>query len=560
MQYCLTSNTKDCRNCYKCIRHCPIKAISFTDDKASIIKEDCILCGQCYTVCPQELKVIRNDIEKVKRLLRENDRVYVSVAPSFIARYPDSDIDCMKRTLKKLGFTDVEETAVGATIVKKAYDEMLEEDRDVIISSCCHSVNMLIKRHYPNCLPYLADVLSPMLAHGRDIKMRFGEDTKVVFLGPCIAKKDESDKNSSLVEAALTFEEFDAWLAKENITLETTDEKDGREQSKARLFPTNGGVLRTMERRNDDWQYLICDGVENCVQTLKDIEDGKLHKCFIEMSSCQGSCVNGPIMKKQAQSILYGTAAVNRYAGQKDFEGLKAGYDDIKCVYKKDYVKDKTPTEEQIQEMLVKMGKEDPSARLNCGCCGYDSCHAKAIAILQGNANIDMCLPYLMEKAASLSDQIIEHTPNGLMVLDENFNITLANQAMCRIVRVSRPEELVGRPVMEILDPMDYLEALQGERINRKREYLQDYDRYVENTVVYDTKLQALVCVMLDITRQEKQAQKDRERIEKTMKITDALIDKNMQTVHEIASLLGETAAETKVALLSLKDTIYHEN
>ena len=206
------------------------------------------------------------------------------------------------------------------------------------------------------------------------------------------------------------------------------------------------------------------------------------------------------------------------------------------------------------------MGKEDPSARLNCGCCGYDSCHAKAIAILQGNANIDMCLPYLMEKAASLSDQIIEHTPNGLMVLDENFNITLANQAMCRIVRVSRPEELVGRPVMEILDPMDYLEALQGERINRKREYLQDYDRYVENTVVYDTKLQALVCVMLDITRQEKQAQKDRERIEKTMKITDALIDKNMQTVHEIASLLGETAAETKVALLSLKDTIYHEN
>ena len=560
MQYCLTSNTKDCRNCYKCIRHCPIKAISFTDDKASIIKEDCILCGSCYTVCPQELKVIRNDIEKVKRILRENERVYVSVAPSFIVRYPDSDIGCMTRTLQKLGFADAEETAVGATIVKKAYDAMLEEDRDVIISSCCHSVNMLIKRHYPECLPYLADVLSPMLAHGKDIKMRYGEEVKVVFLGPCIAKKDESDKNGSLVEAALTFEEFDAWLEKEGLQLETTEQKDSREQSKARLFPTNGGVLNTMERKNDSWQYLVCDGVENCIQTLQDIQNGKLHKCFIEMSACQGSCVNGPIMKKQAQSILFGTSAVNRYAGKEDFAGLKAAYEDIRCEYKKDYVKDNTPSEEQINAMLVKMGKEDPAKRLNCGCCGYDSCHAKAIAILQGNANIDMCLPYLMEKAASLSDQIVDHTPNGLMVLDTDLMITMANQAMCRIVGAKRADELIGKHIAEVLDPADYLDAMQGERVSRKREYLQEYDRYVENTVIYDARYEALICVMLDITRQEKQKLAEKERIEKTMKITDALIEKNMQTVHEIASLLGETAAETKVALLSLKDTIHHEN
>ena len=210
--------------------------------------------------------------------------------------------------------------------------------------------------------------------------------------------------------------------------------------------------------------------------------------------------------------------------------------------------------------MLVKMGKEDPAKRLNCGCCGYDSCHAKAIAILQGNANIDMCLPYLMEKAASLSDQIVDHTPNGLMVLDTDLMITMANQAMCRIVGAKRADELIGKHIAEVLDPADYLDAMQGERVSRKREYLQEYDRYVENTVIYDARYEALICVMLDITRQEKQKLAEKERIEKTMKITDALIEKNMQTVHEIASLLGETAAETKVALLSLKDTIHHEN
>ena len=156
----------------------------------------------------------------------------------------------MRNTLKKLGFTDVEETAIGATIVKKAYDDMLEEDRDVIISSCCHSINMLIKRHHPACLPYLADVLSPMLAHGKDIKLRYGEDTKVVFIGPCIAKKDESDKNRKLVDAVLTYRELDEWLKEENISLETTESKEQTEKSKARLFPTNGGILKTMECRN----------------------------------------------------------------------------------------------------------------------------------------------------------------------------------------------------------------------------------------------------------------------------------------------------------------------
>ena len=465
----------------------------------------------------------------------------------------------MRTTLKKLGFYDVEETAIGATIVKKAYDEMLEEGRDVIISSCCHSINMLIKRHHPECLPYLADVLSPMLAHGKDIKQRYGENTKVVFIGPCIAKKDESDKNNSLVEAVLTYQELDDWLAKENIPMETTEQKELSEKSKARLFPTNGGILKTMACKNDNYQYLVCDGVENAVKTLEDIAAGRIHHAFIEMSSCQGSCINGPIMLHKQQSIMTGTIYVNQYAGKEDFDCFVSERKDIHCSYMKDYVNEKNPTEAEINAMLKKMGKEDPKARLNCGCCGYDSCIAKARAIIKGNANIEMCLPYLMEKAASMSDKIVSNTPNGLMVLDNDLNIQLINQPMCRIVGSIRPEDVIGTMVTAILDPFDYLDALQGERIFRKKQYLSEYDKYVENTVVYDEKFNILICVMQDVTKNEQAAIKEQELIEKTLKITDEVIESNMKTVHEIASLLGETAAETKVALLSLKDTIRHD-
>ena len=559
MQYCLTSNTNDCRNCYKCIRHCPIKAISFEDGKAEIIKEDCILCGKCYNVCPQDLKVIRNDTEKVRRLVTYSEKVVVSLAPSFISRYPDSDIRCMRNTLKKLGFFDVEETAVGATIVKKAYDEMLGEDRDVIISSCCHSINMLIRRHHPACLPYLADVMSPMLAHATDIKLRYGEDTKVVFIGPCIAKKDESDKNHRIVEAALTFRELDDWLAAENIVLETTEEKELTRQSRARLFPTNGGVLRTMECASPDYDYLVCDGINNAVRTLQDLEEGRLHHCFIEMSACQGSCVNGPLMAEKHQSIMTASIPVNRFAGPEDFGSLKAGRADIAMAYEPELGEGTEPTQDEIREMLKKMGKEDPSARLNCGSCGYDSCEAKAAAILKGNARIEMCLPHLMEQTQSLSGKIVENFPGGLMILDSSLVIRLINRPMCEILGAEDTGKLTGTPVTEVLDPFDYLEALEGDRIFRKKAFLSEYGKYVENTVVHEEKTDLLVCVMQDITQQEEARKRQQEVLEKTLNITDSVIEHNMKTVHEIASLLGETAAETKAALLSLKEAVNYE-
>ena len=555
MAFSLESKSSNCKNCYKCIRHCPIKSISFADNKASIIRDSCILCGRCYLICPQEVKVVRNDLDVVKGLLKSGHKVYASLAPSFISYYSFTSFDELKSALLKLGFSNIEETAIGATIVKKAYDEMLEEpNRDVVISSCCHSINLLIQKHYPAAKKYLADVLSPMLAHGKDIKTR-DPGAKVVFIGPCIAKKDESDSNKDLVDAVLTFKELDQWLGEEGIHLPAVEYDWKKEESKARLFPTCGGILRTMECSNSDWQYLAIDGVENSRRVIEDVIAGKIHKCFIEMSSCEGSCVNGPLSNKD-KSVAASYFDINKAAGNKDFTEVQIGYKDINKNYYSISVTEAMPSEEAIQAKLIEMGKAEKEKILNCGSCGYNTCREKAIAIIQGKAHLEMCLPYLMEKAESFSDKIVSNTPNGIMVLDEALEIQSLNKAMCRIVNVKEASYLVHKNLADILDPTDYFRALEGSLIYCKKLYLSEYDKYVENTIIHDTKFHILISIMKDITKDELAKQKHDEILQKSLQITDKVIEKNMTVVQEIASLLGESTAETKVALSSLKDTL----
>ena len=553
MEKCLTSKTDNCKTCYKCIRSCPIKAISFENNRASIIHEDCVLCGTCYNVCPSKLKVIRNDLTVVKKML-ESEKVIVSLAPSFVSYYEDSDIVCMSETLKKLGFYEVEETAVGATIVKKAYDQLLNEGRDVLISSCCHSINTLILKHYPECKQYLADVLSPMCAHGLNIKKRY-PDAKVVFIGPCIAKKDEGD-HSEWIDAVLTFEELDQWLNEENISLMTTENKEMQERSKARLFPTDGGIIRTMECSSKKHDYIVVAGMDKAIACLEDLKEGKIHNCFIEMSACEGSCVNGPVVRTKKSSPARNALLVNSYAGTEDFDFSMTETSDIFTKYDRSPIYHRQPSEEEIEKMLIKMGKEDKADQLNCSCCGYDTCRDKAVAILKGYANIDMCLPLLMEKSQSLANNIVNNTPNGLIVLDEELNIGLINNTMCRLVSIPSPDLLTGQHIASILDPSDFFDALEGKQIFAKTEYLKEYERYVVKTISYDRKFKVLVCVFRDITNEQESRQYHQELVKNTISITDSLLEKNMRSVHEIASLLGETTAETKVALEKLKSLV----
>jgi len=558
MPNCLTLKKSNCRNCHKCIRHCPVKAIRFSGNQAHIIGNECILCGQCFVVCPQNAKQIVDETEKAKVFLQSGDPVIVSLAPSFVANYDGVGIGAMKDALQKLGFYDVEETAIGATMVKNEYEKMIkEEGRDIIISSCCHSINLLIQKYFPKELEYLADVVSPMQAHCIDIKKRY-PNAKTVFIGPCVAKKDEAEHYEGIVDAVLTFEELTNWLKEENV--EINRQTDSNPESRARFFPTTGGILKTMAQDSADYTYLAIDGVENCISALRDIENGKIHKCFIEMSACVGSCVGGPVMEKYHRSPVMDYVAVSAFAGERDFDVVQPSSFELKKNF--EYIEHRLskPSESEINAVLRQMGKFKPSDELNCGSCGYNTCRDKAIAICQGKAEISMCLPFLKDKAESFSDSIVKNTPNAIIVLNENLEVQQINEAARKIMNIRYDSDILGDQVIRVLDPTVFLEVKRtGKDVRNQRVYLAEYKRYVEQTIVYDDDSHMLIGIMRDVTDEEKEREKKENISRQTMEVADKVVDKQMRIVQEIASLLGETAAETKIALAKLKESIADE-
>lgn len=553
----LALKKSNCKNCYKCIRHCPVKSIKFSGNQAHILEDECILCGHCFVVCPQNAKEIVDETEKVKTLLYENEKVIVSLAPSFIANYDGVGIEGVKKAIKKLGFYDVEETAIGATIVKKEYDKLCEAgEQDIIITSCCHSVNLLIQKYFPNEIKYLANVVSPMQAHCLDIKKRYPE-AKTVFVGPCVAKKDEAQKYVGIVDAVLTFEQLSEWLKAEGIEIDY--ERDCTENSRARFFPTTGGILKTMAMKNPQYTYLAIDGTENCISALKDIESGKVHKCFIEMSACVGSCIGGPVMEKYHRSPIKDYASVACYAGKKDFVVDFESEKTLKTFEKIDLNK-KQPDEEQIKAILKQMGKISKMDELNCGSCGYDTCREKAIAIFQGKAEVSMCLPYLKEKAESFSDTIVNNTPNGLIVLNEDLEVQQINNAARKIMNLRAASDVLGDNVTKVIDPQVFIDTKRmGKGVKDQRLYLPEYDKYIEMTTVYDREYHLILGIMRDVTDIENDREKKENIRRQTLETADKVVDKQMRIVQEIASLLGETAAETKIALSKLKESVENE-
>ncbi len=558
MSECLTLKKSNCKNCYKCIRHCPVKSIRFSANQAHIIKDECILCGQCFVVCPQNAKQIVDETEKVRVFIQSGIPVYASIAPSFIGNYSGIGINGMAKALKKLGFTDAQETAIGASIVKTEYENMLAKGlEDVVISSCCHSINLLVQKYFPGLVPCLADVLSPMQAHCAQIKKAHPE-AKVVFIGPCVSKKDEAKQYSGLVDAVLTYEELTNWLKTENVTLEP--DMDSEEKSRARFFPTTGGILKTMAQNAPGYTYMAVDGVENCIAALKEIEQGNIHKCFIEMSACTGSCIGGPVMEKYTNSPVVAYQSVANYAGKEDFDVPQPDPMQLRKRFEPIDRNSKMPTDQEIKAILKQMGKIGPVDELNCGSCGYNTCREKAIAIYQGKAEISMCLPYLKDKAESFSDCIVSNSPNAIIVVNDALEVQQINPAAQKILNIRYASDVLGDQVVRILDPKPFVEVLETKRgIKNRRTYLAEYDRYVEESYIYDNTYHMLLCLMRDVTEEETEREKREKQRAQTIETADRVVDKQMRIVQEIASLLGETAAETKITLTKLKESISDE-
>lgn len=543
----------NCKNCYKCIRNCPVKSIKFADGQANIIPDECILCGRCFVNCPQDAKQIRDDVPRVKEMIASGKKVIASVAPSFIAEFPLMDFAAMKSALLKLGFADAQETAIGATIVKTEYEKMIASGKhDVIISSCCHSVNALIQKYYPSVLPYLADVLSPMLAHCRVIKEE-NPGACAVFIGPCISKKEEAELYGEC-DVALTYEELEAWMNEAGV-VPAGDSTEPDEGKRGRFFPIKGGIIKSMHTENTGFTCLAVDGVQNCIAAIKEIESGALKNCFIEMNACEGACINGPAISHHHKPLLSGEVKVVAFAGDDEFR-VAMPIDTFKNI---PYIgtHEKIPGEAAIKEILAKMGKTSPEQELNCGSCGYPTCREKAIAVYQGKADLSMCLPFLKEKAETFSGYVINNTPNAIFVLDENLCVQQINKAGCALFNLKTPSDILGSPIVRLLNPADYLGVMtSGVPIKEKKHYLAEYKKYVAETIVYDHEYHIVFSIMRDITSEEERQSERSELCNKTVAITNEVIEKQMRVVQEIASLLGETTAETKIALTQLKDAL----
>ena len=558
MQEILNLNKNNCTDCYKCIRDCSVKAITFAKDTAEIVHSDCILCGRCYVTCPQKAKQVRNDVLRVKAAILSGRPVVVSLAPSFIANFRIRSLDVITKALKLLGFAEVQETAIGAQLVSEEYANIMREGKlPVIISSCCPSINMLIKKYYPTMLPYLAKVLTPMEAHCKLIKEQ-QPNAFTVFIGPCIAKKKEGDENPC-VDAVLTFDELADWFAEEGIELPYEHVDPSSEGALARLYPATGGVLKATAKV-EGYRRIAIDGIDNCRGVFDEIENSEFGKVFIEMSACEGSCVNGPCIRDHAERRLKGAMRVDTFAGNGEKPYEIESKPDIRAAYSFDGGRKVKFGSDAIRDMLYKMGKTSPEKELNCGSCGYPTCRDKAVAILEGKAKIEMCLPFLKEKAESFSDTIINNTPTAIIVMDEDLVVQQINPSAVKMFKLKNAKDILHEHVVRILNPSDYqMMVTAALHTQNRKHYLADYGLYVDETILYDRQYHVVITLIRDVTEHEKLRVQGSELKQQTIDITNKVIDKQMRIVQEIASLLGETTAETQIALNKLKDAMTHE-
>ena len=558
MQDILSLNKNNCADCYKCIRDCSVKAITFANDTAEIVHGDCILCGRCYVTCPQKAKQVRSDIHLVKDAIRAGKRVVCSLAPSFIANFRIRSLSVIAQVLESLGFAEVQETAIGAQLVSEEYARIMREGRQqVLISSCCPAINRLIQKFYPTMLPYLAKVLTPMEAHCKLIKEQ-QEDAFTVFIGPCIAKKLEGDK-SPYVDVVLTFDELADWFAEENISLPYDHVDPLSEGAVARLYPATGGVLKATAKVQG-YRRIAIDGVDNCRGVFEELENNEFGKVFIEMSACEGSCVNGPCIRDHAERRLKGAMRVDTFAGSGETPFRVDHEMNIRADYPFTGGNRRKFGHDAIQDMLYKMGKTSPEKELNCGSCGYKTCRDKAVAILEGKAKIEMCLPFLKEKAESFSDTIIRNTPAAIIVMDENLLVQQINPSALKMFHIARAQDVLHQHVVSILDPAPYQQIVNAALFSQSsKHYLHEHKLYVDETILYDRQYHVVITLIRDITEQEKLRMQGAEMKQQTVEIADKVIEKQMRIVQEIASLLGETTAETQIALTRLKDAMAHE-
>lgn len=557
----------NCKNCYRCVKVCPVKSIRVADGQATIIDKSCILCGTCLERCPQNAKTLISHRKAVEDLLRSGAKVILSIAPSYYGCFHVEDPKKFAGAVKALGFTGVSETSEGAAYVTAEYHRLMQENKmKNIITTCCPSFNRLVELYHPDLVDQLAPVVSPMIAHARLLKQRF-PDARVVFCGPCIAKIDEAEdvRHNNEVDAVLTFEDLIEMLHDAGVSMETAEPATFLNSSSKilRMYPVNEGILASLRQLGDvgDWRFLSVSGTTESKDLCKALEEGWLDHCVIEVNACRDGCVNGPASGVKNHERFSSSVSVRKYA-MEDCDEYPVLRDTISM--HKQFLdrspKEEIPDEDTIRAILAKIGKHGPEDELNCGSCGYPTCREKAIAVFQGKAELEMCVPYMKERAESFANCLLTETPNITIMVDEELNIVEFNRAAEKVFRISRAEAL-QKCIYELMDPSDFEFVLTSHRsIADKKVVLKEYGITTQQSLVYVEKNKIVIGIFKDITQEERNLENQYKLRAETMEMAQKVIDKQMIAAQQIASLLGETTAETKVTLTKLKNMIVFDS
>ena len=558
----ITTRVADCRDCHRCLRYCPVKAISFRSGQAHIIDERCIACGSCTLVCPQHAKIIHSDVLRVRDFLTEGRRVALSVAPSFAAAFPRAVVDSFAEMVKALGFTWVEETAIGAQVVAWEYKALLESREAPLISACCPAVVNLIEKHYPELIPYLAPSLSPMATHGLMLKDQHGTDIKVVFVGPCTAKIDEVRRPevAGTVDAVITFAELQKWFEEAGIEPVTAQSKSGvSNRLPARSFPVEGGVLQAAGIASDlGSRVLAVSGLEECLATFGDLAAGCIKPRFIEAMVCTGGCVGGPAMPRvtgAAASRLKVAAYIQRANVTDSWQEVSHKWVSdprLRRSFQDRRQKLPEPTAEEIATILARTGKTHPADEANCGGCGYNSCREKAYAVYQGWAEEEMCIPYMKSKISSLAVAIVNSTSSAVIVTDSSLVVQQFNPRALSLFALDG-DAVAGQPLANFLDPVDFATAWEEQKsVVDKRVAYPVRDLVTLQTILPIKDYGLIVGIINDISGLERDKEDARRMKREALVRAEQVIMRQMKAAQEIASLMGETTAETKATLREL--------
>ena len=496
-----------CRRCYTCVRKCPAKAIKVEDGQAKVVAERCIACGSCIKVCRQEAKAIRDSIAPVKDLFWNSPEIIACLAPSFPAAFPQAKPGQIITAVRSLGFPEVMEVAFGADLVAKAHARLAKENPDKLyISSPCPALILYIKKYFPALVGNLSPIVSPMVAMGRVIKRSLRPGAKVVFIGPCIAKKEEIDdpEVAGDVDAVLTFVELDRMFQEAGLILERLPESpaDGPLPRLGRIFPVPGGLLRSAAMKEDICQnrILVTEGKEACTQILNEILEGSVEAKFMDLLFCEG-CINGPgfpndlsffsrkeLVAKYVQSRLKAEVEDRHKADLGKYSRLS-----LKRSFRPDDRRLTTPSPDIIREILRRTNKVHPEDELNCGACGYASCQEKASAVYWGLAENEMCLPYLI-------DQLEE---NLSRLAQSHKDLGEAQQQLIQSEKMASVGQLAAGVAHEINNPLGTI-LLYSHMILEKLEQKDSRREELDTIAKEATRCRDIVRGLLDFARQRK--------------------------------------------------------